>query len=233
MTSYRSCFHNFCDDRILQATPNLRTWIGFGLSELLLPKLRFLKVLHLEKSRIKNLMLIRECIHLRYLRLRDCHTVTLPSSIGQLHYLQTVDLRGTSLSRSLQIPVWAIPNLRHLYLDSGSCGTIERDPMPLLEKLPCLVVLHLWNYRGPTMRCSARGFPQLQNLELNFFKTEWTIEVGAMPRLSNLNLLRCRMNKLPQELLNLQCLKKLETNCTWLESDNTWKELEKKGCKVS
>jgi len=38
---------------------------------------------------------------------------------------------------------------------------IKDDPMPILEKLPCLVVLKLEGYRGQTMSCSANGFRRL------------------------------------------------------------------------
>jgi hypothetical protein len=106
--------------------------------------------------------------------------------------------------------------------------------MPILEKLPCLVVLHLQHYGGRTMFFSAKGFHQLQELALKSFKTEWTIEVGAMPRLTYLLVIECDMNKLPEGLLLLPSLKKLQlTQEGEPPLGNTWSELEKKGCKVS
>jgi hypothetical protein len=56
--------------------------------------------------------------------------------------------------------------LRQLHLMADA---IKEDPMPILEKLPCLVVLELYGYQGRTMFCSAKGFPRLQELTLYFF----------------------------------------------------------------
>nr|BAK02274.1 predicted protein [Hordeum vulgare subsp. vulgare] len=53
-------------------------------------------------------------------------------------------------------------SLRQLYLEAG---VIEIDPMPILEKLPCLVVLESSGYKGRTMTFSAQGFPRLQELK--------------------------------------------------------------------
>ncbi|KAG2540238.1 hypothetical protein PVAP13_9NG543014 [Panicum virgatum] len=113
---------------------------------------------------------------------------------------------------------------------------IEQDPMPILEKLPCLVVLLLQGYQGPTMVCSAQGFPQLQELELHlFYVKEWRMEVKAMPKLSRLQLYLCRnMKKLPEGLLHLPSLKELELWVVYPDSeeDVTRKKLQGRGCKV-
>ena len=114
---------------------------------------------------------------------------------------------------------------------------IEEDPMPILEKLPCLVVLLLSGYSGSIMVCSAQGFPQLQELELAYFECdEWRIEIGAMPSLSRLFLHRWpNMTKLPEGLLYLPSLKELSlANMPQIsEDDVTWENLHGKGCKVS
>ena len=103
---------------MFEAAPNLRTLIGFDLPSFSLPKLRYLRVLHVEKSRVMNLSrAISGCIHLRCLRLIGCGRVTLPSSLGQLLYLQTIDLRYTDLESEVPKSIWAIPALRHVYLD--------------------------------------------------------------------------------------------------------------------
>jgi len=114
---------------------------------------------------------------------------------------------------------------------------IEEDPMPFLEKLPCLVVLLLTGYSGSIMVCSAQGFPRLQELDLQFFECdEWRIEIGAMPSLSRLRLYRWpNMTKLPEGLLYLPSLKELSLALLpqISEDDVTWKNLHGKGCKVS
>ena len=112
MISYRSSFQNYRDDKMTPATPNLRTLVGFGLSSFSLPKLRFLRVLHIENSSLINFgSTISGCIHLRYLSMRRCCASTLPSSIGQFLYLQTLDLRDTDLESVVTILYMGHPYL--------------------------------------------------------------------------------------------------------------------------
>ncbi|KAK1678219.1 hypothetical protein QYE76_039067 [Lolium multiflorum] len=331
MISYRASFQNLSDQVLQPATPNLRTLVGFELSSISLPKLRFLRVLHMANSNLKNLSLaIGGCIHLRCLRLTRCENVALPSSIGKLLYLQIIDLRKTKLDSMIPDTLWDIPTLRHVYLSTAfssprsvqqkdlqtlwltcaSVGTkycyhdlvtflekmrqlttlflvmrpmhvemlnifaymphlvdihlanfgvlnklpesnhfpqrlrhlyleadvIELDPMPILEKLPCLVVLELSGYEGRIMSCSAQGFPRLQELKLDRFSIkEWRMEEGTMPKLSHLKLWLCKkMRKLPEGLLHLPSLKNLKLISKPLISgdDTTLKELERRGCEV-
>ncbi|VAH42829.1 unnamed protein product [Triticum turgidum subsp. durum] len=98
-------------------------------------------------------------------------------------------------------------SLRHLYLEAD---VIELDPMPILEKLPCVVVLELSGYKGRTMSFSAQGFPRLK---LWLCKEMW---------------------KLPNGLLHLPSLKnlKLVSKSPISGDDSTLKELERRGCKV-
>jgi Leucine-rich repeat (LRR) protein len=116
------------------------------------------------------------------------------------------------------------------------CDAIEQDPMPILEKLPCLVVLMLPGYQGHTMFCSAQGFPRLQELDLSFlYIEEWRMEGEAMPRLSCLMLSSFpNLKKLPEGLLHLPSLNELHLHAMDLNSDDdiTWKKLDGKGCKV-
>uniref|UniRef100_A0A453TD81 Disease resistance R13L4/SHOC-2-like LRR domain-containing protein n=1 Tax=Aegilops tauschii subsp. strangulata TaxID=200361 RepID=A0A453TD81_AEGTS len=113
---------------------------------------------------------------------------------------------------------------------------IKQDPMPILEKLPCLVMLELSGYKGQTMCCSSQGFPRLQRLALRSFSTEeWRMEEGAMPKLSHLTLWGCeKMSKLPDGLLHLPSLGHLELidMDQISEDDNTLNELRRKGCEV-
>uniref|UniRef100_A0A0E0BLF6 NB-ARC domain-containing protein n=1 Tax=Oryza glumipatula TaxID=40148 RepID=A0A0E0BLF6_9ORYZ len=115
-------------------------------------------------------------------------------------------------------------------------NVIKEDPMPIVEKLPCLVVLSLSGYQGRTMSCSAQGFPRLQRLDLSMFYTEeWIIETGALPRLSHLGLHWFRnMRKLPDGLVQLPSLKELVLKDPLIsEDDITCKDLRGKGCKVT
>lgn len=353
MASYRSSYQYF-SARTLQATPNLRALIGFHLEVPFLPKLGFLRTLHIEDSYINYDYYskeIGECIHLRCLRLKRCAYEALLSSLGKLLYLQTIDIRGARHAtrrgirnaltrrgaRNAVIPssVWEIPSLRHVYLDGHfslpsrgaqqkelqtlwldvssrsskyrnldmasflgqmtqlttlaltifprtpaemtnmfanmprlvdveflkssvfdklpeshhfpqslrsfnlTANDIKQDPMPVLEKLQCLVVLELHGYSGRTMSCSARGFPSLQNLRLGWFlyTEEWKIEAGAMPKLSHLMIKSFHaMSMLPEGLLHLPSLNHLKLHeMPWIfvGDDSTFKELQQKGCEVT
>ncbi|XP_073360795.1 putative disease resistance protein At1g50180 [Aegilops tauschii subsp. strangulata] len=259
---YRSTLQN-SGDMFLQTTLDLRTLIGFQLSSI--PKMSFLRVLHIENSSLRGASrIIYGCINLRYLRLRRCSDFKLTSSIRKLLYLQTIDLASTWHSSKNLMPksFWHIPTLRHVYLNNGFpppkrsvhqnnletfavqirhnnmvkfVSQIKEDPMPILEKLPCLVVLKLEGYQGRTMSCSTQGFPQLRELELHISDnfTEWSMEDGTMPKLSYLKLHDFkRMSRLPEGLLHLPSLKCLKmTRMPLISSgDSTVKELRQKGC---
>ena len=154
--------------------------------------------------------------------------------LANMTYLVEADLgifeRLNKLPESQLFP----QGLRQLYLRAVA---IEEDPIPILEKLPCLVVLILREYSGSIMVCSAQGFPRLQELKLRYFECdEWRIEIGAMPSLSRLELFGWpNMTKLPEGLLYLPSLKELSLNAVLQisEDDVTWKNLHGKGCKVS
>ncbi|XP_037460803.1 putative disease resistance protein At1g50180 [Triticum dicoccoides] len=119
LASYRSTFQSL-SNVILPGAPNVRTLFGFQLESVSLPRLRFLRVLYIEGSTLRDFStVIGGCIHLRYLKLHCCGGVMLPSSIGQLLYLQTIDLRDTKLDSQVPQSLWEIPTLRHVYLTDG------------------------------------------------------------------------------------------------------------------
>ncbi|VAI94217.1 unnamed protein product [Triticum turgidum subsp. durum] len=132
-----------------------------------------------------------------------------------------------------KLPAEFPQSLRRLVLDAY---VIKQDPMLILEKLPCLVVLELSGYKGQTMCCSAQGFPQLQELKLlKIFTHEWRMEEGTMPKLSHLTLwLWEKISKLPEVLLHLPSLGHLKLKYMDQISDDdiTLKELLRKGCEV-
>ncbi|XP_045086425.1 probable disease resistance protein RXW24L, partial [Aegilops tauschii subsp. strangulata] len=250
---YRSSFQNL-SGQIIQASPNLRTLFGFELSSLSLPDLRFLRVLHVENTRLKNFStVIGGCIHLRHLSLRGCGRVKVPSSIRKLLYLQTihvdsnvpsslwdiptlryVDLCGISLPRSVQISQ-TLQELRMWPTDDEVC----KDPMPILEMLPCLVVLELHCFIPETMSIGAQGFPRLQELRLEgCYFNKWTMEVGTMPKLSHLSLDMFDMLdeiEIPDGLLHLPSLSfvSLHARAIACSSHNTVEGLKQKGCKIT
>ncbi|KAL3507729.1 hypothetical protein ACH5RR_033111 [Cinchona calisaya] len=80
-------------------------------------KFKYLRVLKIEACAFKGSKLpsgIKNLIHLRFLSLKDSMFDKLPSSICQLQYLQTLDIRGPSIV----VPnvLWKLKRLRHLYL---------------------------------------------------------------------------------------------------------------------
>ncbi|KAM3223462.1 hypothetical protein ACQJBY_057053 [Aegilops geniculata] len=247
---YRSSFQNL-SGQILQASSNLRAFFGFGLRSVYLPELRFLRVLHIENSRLENFSeVIGGCIHLRHLRLKRCVGVIVPSSIRKLLYLHTIDVPGLNVSISL----WDIPCLRYVHLAQISLprrvqipqnlhrlrmwATDDeriKDPMAILEMLPCLVVLELHDYKPGTVSFGAQGFPRLQGLELDCCSFDkWTMEVGTMAKLSHLAFSHCGLGEeIPDGLLHLPSLRFVSVvGFKDYSNDNTLDGLRQKGCKV-
>ncbi|KAH7689007.1 P-loop containing nucleoside triphosphate hydrolase protein [Dioscorea alata] len=110
---------------------------------------------------------------------------------------------------------------------------LQEDPMPKLERLQFLVTLKLLKdvYFGKTMVCSAGGFPSLETLFITsntskFYDKnrmpiwheleavpnleKWSIERGAMPKLTFLRLTSCQKLKMLPDFQHLMALQKLE-----------------------
>ena len=136
------------------------------------------------------------------------------------------------LCQGLQIP----QNLHELYIGYPADDETKKDPMPILEMLPCLVVLELQYYRPETMSFGAQGFPRLQELRLEgCYFNKWTMEVGTMPKLSHLSFSDCGVGKeIPDGLLHLPSLSfvSLHARAIACSSHNTVEGLKQKGCEV-
>ncbi|XP_078153419.1 putative disease resistance RPP13-like protein 3 isoform X1 [Carex rostrata] len=100
-----------------------------------------------------------------------------------------------------------------IYLEIHNCH-FQQDIMPVLENLHCLKRLKLLgvNKTNRKMRCSAKGFNQLEQLRLFLITVleDWEIEKGAMPILKNLDIYGCFKLRVPQGLRHLTNLQKLE-----------------------
>ncbi|KAJ8539691.1 hypothetical protein K7X08_013943 [Anisodus acutangulus] len=99
-----------------------------------------LRVLHLEKfSFDENLhKVIGNLVHLRYLSFRHSRFQKLPSSVGNLKYLQTLDSRVNFFSYlTLPNTIQKLQNLRNLYLPPSHQNTykLELSPLSQLEML--------------------------------------------------------------------------------------------------
>lgn len=125
-----------------------------------LKEFRFLRVLNLDGfdfSDKKILKGIGKLIHLRYLGFKNCHLKELPSSIGKLRYLQTLDLQPFD---EIMIPnvLWKIDQFKHLYLPENLC--VEDDEKLRLEGLSKLETLR--NFDPST--CNVEDLVKLTSL---------------------------------------------------------------------
>ncbi|KAJ3679728.1 hypothetical protein LUZ60_017739 [Juncus effusus] len=88
---------------------------------------------------------------------------------------------------SFQMP----PNLIKLKLQQF---VLDKDPMPILQKLRGLKTLRLiWLTVPCEMKCSAEWYPQLERFEMVFLSglENWTVDEGAMPMLKKLLIGSC------------------------------------------
>ncbi|KAJ4724323.1 Disease resistance protein [Melia azedarach] len=94
-----------------------------------------------------------------------------------------------------------LPNLECFSLSNSH---LKDDPMPILEKLPSLTILELGInfYSGKKLKCTAKGFPQLEILQLIDFDDieEWEVDVEAMPKLKGLRNEHNSKMRIPERL---------------------------------
>ncbi|WCJ44202.1 Disease resistance protein (CC-NBS-LRR class) family [Euphorbia peplus] len=100
---------------------------------------------------------IGKLIHLRFLSLRDTDTDELPSSIGNLRYLETLDLLTWNSTVLIPNVISMMLRLRHLYLPE-SCG--DDSDKWLLAELSSLQTL----VNFPAEKCSVKDLLSLRNL---------------------------------------------------------------------
>ncbi|KDP26975.1 hypothetical protein JCGZ_22195 [Jatropha curcas] len=122
---------------------------------------KFLRVLDLEGMQGQNGKLPKEIgklIHLRFFSLRDTDIDELPVTIGNLRYLQTLDLLTWNSTIAIPNVIWKMQRLRHLYLPE-SCGEdSERWQLAYLCNLQTLV-----NF--PAEKCKIKDLLSLTNLK--------------------------------------------------------------------
>ncbi|KAB2006216.1 hypothetical protein ES319_D11G327700v1 [Gossypium barbadense] len=92
---------------------------------------------------------------------------------------------------------------------------LEGDPIPTLEKVPCLRILELHEeaFIGKEMFCSGQAFAKLESLSLKGldFLEEWKVSEGAMPCLRRLEIQDCsQLKELPDGLRFIATLQELK-----------------------
>ncbi|GAB2273988.1 hypothetical protein Dimus_008757 [Dionaea muscipula] len=142
--------------------PNLRSLLFFQVHETKEENTEFIKdicnehqllrVLELEGFNIRGDLpqKVGNLIYLRYLNLNGTHVTSLPSSIGNLMCLETLDLRVNCVVIKLPNLLWRLKRLRHLYFPSRLLSQevserqgyeIENDEMLRLDGLRFLETL--------------------------------------------------------------------------------------------
>ncbi|MBA0654601.1 hypothetical protein Goklo_021572, partial [Gossypium klotzschianum] len=117
-----------------------------GLWKYMFNNFNFLRVLDYDRGGVAGCKLpndIGKLIHLRFLGLSglDFFSSKLPSSLGNLRCLQTLDLRIESIcSDSIHVPnvLWRMQQLRHLYLPE-ECNRKTKLKLGTLRNLQTLV----------------------------------------------------------------------------------------------
>ncbi|XP_058114604.1 probable disease resistance protein RF45 [Magnolia sinica] len=168
----------------------------------------------------------------------DVYGAVLFESILKLKCLQsllvTTDLGYLEFPNSSVRPLSSLPSLRKLVLEGELANlpepsefltnvtkltlkrsNLKQDPLATLEKLENLRILRLLyhSYSGVTMACTSKGFPRLESLHLEELGNlySWTVEEGALPTLTHLQINSChRLRMLPEGLQHVTTLKKLE-----------------------
>ncbi|XP_043720825.1 disease resistance protein RPP8-like [Telopea speciosissima] len=110
--------------------------------------------------------------------------------------------QGQLLEKLFQRDRFQVINLIQLTLSETK---LEQDPMPVLEKLPELMVLTLSSksFKGKRMGCSQGGFKKLQRLTIQELEEleELIVVDGAMPKLDELEIISCKNLKVLREVL--------------------------------
>ncbi|KAM7488920.1 hypothetical protein LguiB_026404 [Lonicera macranthoides] len=145
-------------------TRKLAIYFGFPRDLPNLKEFKLLRVLDFEGFKFGKkgiLEGIGKLIHLKYLSFKDSWGVSkLPSSIGNLQFLQTLDIRGEDIS----IPnvLWKLESLTHLYLPDAMEDINEKLTLDGLSRLEILE-----NFDTSTYNVLKDLFklPELRNLK--------------------------------------------------------------------
>lgn len=145
----------------------------------------------LEESGSLNLSSVGDLLHLRYLGLRDTNLRKIPTEIGKLLFLQTLDLRGVVDVDVQELPasVVQLRNLMYLYVSDGTYLPVGYKNLTSLEQLsrPCFTkdddpeeLRYLTKLRVLSLLCPS-GYPAEKLLVL-------LESLGHLHKLQSLNI---------------------------------------------
>ncbi|XP_023915132.1 disease susceptibility protein LOV1 [Quercus suber] len=165
--------------------------------------LRKLKLTFYSKSVEGIASWLSELNTLRSLKLRSIDEFDRPATL-ELGYLVTLrELSELYLVGPFTISIRSLC-ARNLKVLTLSASKLEKDPMPVLGRLPYLNCLRLFrnSHLGKDMTCPEEGFPQLRVLKLWMLENleEWTLMEGTMPLLRELEIRLCPRLKQPRKL---------------------------------
>ncbi|KAK2987400.1 hypothetical protein RJ640_020597 [Escallonia rubra] len=143
------------------------------LNGLKLPRvLGFYGIRILGRDKSKILTKIGKMMNLRYLSLRRSEIVELPSSLGNLRCLQTLDLRVSRLI-ALYVPdvLWKMEQLRHLYFPRAKNLRTLSDSKLRLHSLSNLETLVNLDARCCDVQCMPK-WKRIQELKITYIGTQ-------------------------------------------------------------
>ncbi|XP_073028305.1 putative disease resistance protein At1g50180 isoform X2 [Primulina eburnea] len=116
--------------------------------------------------------------------------------------------------RLRRLPTWDSLLIQNIHALSIVRSRILDDPMQTLQHLPALRSLWLGvdAFAGTEMVCGSKGFPQLNYLTLMGLENleGWRVEEGAMPNLSELDIIFCsKLKMIPQGIIFMTSITKL------------------------
>lgn len=169
-TTCRSSFVPFLQQQ--RATRKLRSLLFFQadkdgphtdfpeeMSSLLL--LRVLKLAQFDIDNVGHARRIGELVYLKYLSFKGCSIREIPSSIGNLRNLETLDLRIRSTDIIIPNVLWKLKQLQHLYLpyERFKVNEVEKLRFDGLSELELLC-----NFRP--LVCDANDILKLRKLQV-------------------------------------------------------------------
>ncbi|CAL4986551.1 unnamed protein product [Urochloa decumbens] len=116
-----------------------------------------------------HLSSMEKLVHLKYLRVCSRSITELPGKIGELHYLQTLDVRGTRI-KELPPGITKLQRLAHLYVD---CDITFPDGM--IGRMLSLEELRTYGVQSYKQQKSLQEFSKLTKLRT--LEIRWNLNI--------------------------------------------------------